>query len=79
MALTSAVADGKRDFIAIAVATHDGGTPCGICRQVMAELGANMTVYIVDRHGHVRTSTVKKLLPDYFTGKSLQAAASDQS
>ena len=77
VALTSAMAAGKRDFVAIAVVTHDGGTPCGICRQVMAELGPTMTVYIADRHGHVRTSSVEKLLPDYFTGKSLQAATSD--
>lgn len=77
VALTSAMAVGKRDFVAIAVVTHDGGTPCGICRQVMAELGPTMTVYIADRHGHVRTSSVEKLLPDYFTGKSLQAATSD--
>ena len=35
----AAIAQGYRDFIAIAVATVNGGTPCGICRQVMAELG----------------------------------------
>ena len=37
VALTRAVAEGKRDFVAMAVATRDGGTLCGICRQVMAE------------------------------------------
>ena len=37
VALTAAVAQGKRPLKAIAVATRDGGSPCGICRQVMAE------------------------------------------
>jgi len=33
VALTAAVAQGYQDFVAIAVATQNGGTPCGICRQ----------------------------------------------
>lgn len=74
VALTGAVAAGQRDFVAIAVATHDGGTPCGICRQVMAELGPEMLVYIADRHGRYRTSDVATLLPDSFTGGSLLAS-----
>lgn len=71
VAMTSAVAAGKRAFVAIAVATRDGGTPCGICRQVMAELGPEMKVYIADQHGNYVTSSVDSLLPDSFTGKSL--------
>ncbi len=39
VALTAAVAQGKRRFTALAVATRNGGSPCGTCRQVMAELG----------------------------------------
>lgn len=73
VALTGAVAAGKRDFTAIAVATHDGGTPCGTCRQVMAELGPHMTVYIADEHGRYRTTTVAALLPDAFTPDSLHS------
>ena len=71
VALTSAVVAGQRDFVAIAVATRDGGTPCGICRQVMAELGAEMTVYIADADGKFRTTSVQALLPDAFTADSL--------
>ena len=44
--MTGAVAQGNRELVAIAVATSDGGSPCGICRQVMFELGPNMVVYI---------------------------------
>lgn len=71
VALTAAVAQGHKDFVAIAVVTQNGGTPCGICRQVMAELGPTMTVYIADAAGHYRTTTVDALLPGAFRGDSL--------
>ena len=71
VALTAAVAQGYRDFVAIAVATRNGGTPCGICRQVMAELGPTMTVYISDAQGRFQTTSVDALLPGAFRGDSL--------
>lgn len=71
VALTAAIAQGKRNLVAIAVATRDGGSPCGICRQVMAELGPEMLVYISDEQGNYRTTTVRDLLPDSFSGASL--------
>jgi cytidine deaminase len=67
VALTAAVAQGQRAFVALAVATEDGGSPCGICRQVMAELGPDMVVYISDAAGVFRTTTVRDLLPDSFS------------
>lgn len=66
VALTAAVAQGKRDFVAIAVATANGGTPCGTCRQVMAELGPDMVVYICDAAGNYSMTDVRALLPDSF-------------
>jgi cytidine deaminase len=66
VALTAAVAQGRRDFTAIAVATADGGTPCGACRQVMAELGPAMVVYISDAAGNYTETSVRALLPDSF-------------
>jgi cytidine deaminase len=71
VALTAAIAQGKRNLRAIAIATRDGGTPCGICRQVMAELGPEMKVYISDEQGNFRATTVRELLPDSFSGASL--------
>ncbi len=68
VALTSAVAQGKREYSAIAVVTVDGGSPCGLCRQVMIELGAEMDVYISDEAGNFRSTTVRALLPDAFGG-----------
>lgn len=71
VALTSAVAQGKRDFVAIAVATANGGTPCGTCRQVMAELGPEMVVYISDAAGNYSVTDVRGLLPDSFGPRRL--------
>ncbi|HRJ41668.1 MAG TPA: cytidine deaminase [Caldilineaceae bacterium] len=71
VALTRAVAEGKKNFIAIAVATEDGGSPCGICRQVMVELGPEMQVFISDASGAFRSTTVRELLPDSFDGSGL--------
>jgi cytidine deaminase len=71
VALTSAVAQGKQSFVALAVATKNGGSPCGICRQVMAELGPDMTVYIANEAGEFRATNTAELLPDSFTGRHL--------
>jgi cytidine deaminase len=72
VALTAAVALGKADFTAIAVATRDGAAPCGTCRQVMAELAPDAEVYIANERGEYRTTTVAALLPDAFDGDSLR-------
>lgn len=73
VALTSAVAQGERDFVALAVATKGGGTPCGTCRQVMSELAPEMLVYITDERGVYWSTTVRELLPSSFTPQSLEA------
>jgi cytidine deaminase len=78
VALTAAIAQEKwrspNDCVAIAVATRDGGSPCGTCRQVMAELGPQMAVYISDAEGNYRTTNVAALLPDSFDAASLPEA-----
>jgi cytidine deaminase len=71
VALTAAVAQGQRSISAIAIATRDGGMPCGICRQVMAELGPEMTVYVTDQEGIYRTFTMDDILPHRFYASSL--------
>ncbi len=66
VALWKAVSEGEREFEAIAVVTANGGSPCGICRQVMAEFRPDMKVIIADISGNVRATTVRDLLPDRF-------------
>ena len=52
----------------IAVATNNGGSPCGGCRQVMAEFGLDTIVLIADGDGKLRKElTVSDLLPEAFT------------
>ena len=64
VALVKAVSVGYRDFTAIAVATRDGGTPCGMCRQMLFEFSPNMRVIIVDADGKIHhDDTLRKLLP----------------
>jgi cytidine deaminase len=41
------VAHGETDPIACAVVTRDGGSPCGICRQVLAEFARDMPIALV--------------------------------
>jgi cytidine deaminase len=66
-AAVKAVSEGEREFVAIAVASGNGGMPCGSCRQVLAEFGLGARVLIVDANGGiVSRTTVRELLPDAF-------------
>lgn len=47
-AIMQMVAHGETDPIACAVVTRDGGSPCGICRQVLSEFALDMPVVLVD-------------------------------
>jgi cytidine deaminase len=72
VAVFSAVADGVRQFEAIVVATINGGSPCGSCRQVLGEFGLQTLVICVDEQGSVTLeSTVGGLLPGAFTPEHL--------
>ena len=57
MAIFKAVSEGEREFNTIVVMTDNGGTPCGSCRQVMAEFGLSTRVLIVDTTGKVHMDT----------------------
>lgn len=73
-AIFQAVLDGERDFDHIVVATRDGGSPCGSCRQVMAEFSLDMLVTMVDENGTVTAEdTVRNLLPYAFTPQNLMS------
>ena len=73
-AVVSAVSAGERDFSAIAVATENGGTPCGACRQVLAEFGLDIEVLLVNAEGIiVQQTTVQELLPGAFQSGDLAA------
>ena len=71
VAIFKAVSEGHRHLTALALATDNGGSPCGICRQVMREFAPDMLVLIADPQGNVRRTTVAELLPDSFGPEDL--------
>jgi cytidine deaminase len=73
-AVVKAVSEGERRFIAIAVATENGGAPCGACRQVLREFGKRTIVLIADIEGNYRETCIGDLLPDSFSRKELKQA-----
>ncbi|NLI11703.1 Cytidine deaminase [Pelotomaculum propionicicum] len=77
VALFKAVSNGERDFEAIAVTagTEDYCAPCGACRQALAEFGAKIKVYMVNRAGDYRMRTVAELLPEAFSQETLNSEA----
>lgn len=68
VAIFKAVSDGEMEFDVIAVVTKNGGSPCGGCRQVMAEFGLDTVVLFADGEGNLlKELTVAELLPEAFT------------
>jgi cytidine deaminase len=73
VAVFKAVSEGERDFQAIAVVTENGGSPCGSCRQVLAEFGLEISVLIADTAGNlVEEIALADLLPQAFTPRDLE-------
>lgn len=77
-AIGQMVAAGESSPVACVVVTKGprGGSPCGICRQVLSEFARDMTVVLVgdgdtgQEEGR-RQTTLAELLPDAFEGSSL--------
>lgn len=64
-AVFSAVAAGERDFTALAVVADSRQpiTPCGACRQVLAEFAPALPVCSANLQGAVFESSIAELLP----------------
>jgi cytidine deaminase len=73
IAIFKAVSEGEKEFDVITVVTDNGGSPCGGCRQVMAEFGLDTVVILADGSGRiVKETTVRELLPEAFTPEHLE-------
>lgn len=71
-ALVKAVSEGKRQFTAIAVATANGGTPCGVCRQMLYEFAPDLRVIVVDFTGKIyHDVALRDILPFGFGSQAL--------
>lgn len=70
VAVGIAVAAGERSFSALAVAAPGAVTPCGACRQVLAEFAPDLPILLIDalRPEFVTETDLRILLPSLFTG-----------
>ena len=67
VAIFKAVSVGTKDFVAIAVVTRNGGTPCGSCRQVMREFSKDLIILIANEQEELSLeTTLGELLPHSF-------------
>jgi cytidine deaminase len=72
VAAATAIASGHNHWVAIAVASRGAVTPCGACRQFLAEFGNDMLVLSVDADSEeVRRFRLSELLPHAFDKKAL--------
>ena len=72
-AVSKAVSEGARRFIAIAIAGDEGFPwPCGICRQVLNEFAPDIRVICGSRAGGMQVTTLRELLPHGFGPADLQ-------
>lgn len=69
-AIYNAVSAGEEDILALAVVTESSppATPCGACRQVVAEF-CIPRILIANLAGEVKEMTLSELLPDAFSGE----------
>jgi len=74
VAMFSALADGYRDFEAIAIATRNGGSPCGSCRQILWEFAGNIPVYLTDENRNIEEAALLTLLPKPFDKSKLKTS-----
>ena len=67
VALVKAISEGQRRFDAIAVVTPNGGSPCGVCRQMLYEFAPDLRVILARSDGAVVfDGTLSDLLPRGF-------------
>jgi cytidine deaminase len=70
VALFNALTSGKKDFVAIAVVAgvRGGPTPCGACRQLLAEYAPSAKVWGADSRSLkvIKEFAVRELLPAAF-------------
>lgn len=72
-ALVKAVSEGHQAFDLIVVVTRSGGSPCGMCRQMLYEFSPDMRVIMADLDGKIHHEVVlRDLLPLGFSPVDLQ-------
>lgn len=67
-ALYNAVSCGEKNFVKIAISSNKKRefSPCGACRQVLAEFNPKIEVIWQNAKGKMQTAKLTKLLPKHF-------------
>ena len=75
-AVSAAVVQGVREFDRLVLATESEvpASPCGMCRQVLAEFAPELEIVSVTTGGASARWTMRELLPAAFTSRSLGRA-----
>ena len=73
VAIGAAVAAGARDFRRVVIVSDAEGpaSPCGACRQVLAEFGAGLEVVSYGTDGTRSVWLIEELLPEAFSGTDM--------
>tara|TARA_B100000029_G_C17414995_1_gene902153 strand:+ start:621 stop:1004 length:384 start_codon:yes stop_codon:yes gene_type:complete len=72
VAIYNAISAGYKKITSLAVATENGGMPCGACRQVIWDLCRNIPIYICNKTGYMKTVYSIEILPDAFDNTFLK-------
>ena len=78
VAVSKAVSEGDLNFETLAVVSETMASPCGACRQVLAEFGLDTKVVIGDLESGREIYSVGDLLPAAFTPARLPRASLDE-
>jgi cytidine deaminase len=70
VAAGAAVAAGEREFAEIVVVSRGGVSPCGACRQFLAEFNPGLAIVMIDSLAPdlIHEATLAELLPGRFKG-----------
>jgi cytidine deaminase len=69
VAIGQMVSSGCRKIAEVAVATRDGGTPCGMCRQTLTEFTdepERVMIWLVNDAGERNSFSLAELIPNSF-------------
>jgi cytidine deaminase len=79
-AISAMVASGVRKVKRIAVVTKDGGTPCGMCLQTLAEFCEDPTrleIVCAATNGRASTFVLAELLPKSFQSEAVARTSNE--